>query len=81
MANLQPPGRMQTEITIAEEQAEAVAVIEQIDYLLLEESGDRYRWAEDTLMGIRDTIVRTQRVSAQQRRAVHNIEDAGNKDR
>ena len=66
MVNLQPPGRMQTEVTIAQEEAEAVAMIEQIDYML-EEGGDRYRWAEETLTGIRETIVRTQKVSAAQR--------------
>lgn len=83
---MQPPGKMETgdsrtevAISLAAQEQEAVVILEQINYML-EESGERWRWAEDTLDGIRETILRTHRVSAAQRRAVVNIEDAGNKE-
>lgn len=58
---------------------EAANMIQLIDSLLEEETSDgrsRYGWAEDTLLGIRETVERTGRVTAEQKRAVENIENA-----
>ena len=45
-----------------------------IDDLLASED---YHWAEDSLLGIRETVEKTRRVSDGQRRAVTNIEHRG----
>lgn len=50
----------------------------EIDEML---ASDRYRWAEDTLSGIAESVERYQMVTPGQRRAIENIRAAGDKTR
>lgn len=56
----------------------AVELLGRIDEML---EDDRYEWAEDTLSGIRSTVERTGAATEGQRRAITNIEDAGERRR